>query len=794
MSNDSQSSGLRPKVSNGVDETWAAAPGVTSSDGSVEEARRALSRYWGFADFLPLQAEAVAADLAGRDSLVVLPTGGGKSLCYQLPAVTTAGWTLVISPLLSLMKDQVDRLRRLGIPAAALNSSVNGAERNTAIRDLQAGRLKLLYLAPERLANELSRVLGGAAPPRSIVVDEAHCISAWGHDFRPEYRDLRRLRERFPQAAWHAFTATATPEVRQDICQQLGLRDQEVLVGSFFRPNLQYHVRTRTGGFGDLCSVLDRHRNAAGIIYAISRRRVEELSNYLNSLGYRTLPYHAGMSDADRAAAQEALVHDRIEALVATVAFGMGIDKPNVRFVIHAEMPRTLENYQQESGRAGRDGLPAECWLFYSPKDALVWERILENSPAEVREQAAAALAQVQAYCGSLVCRHRQLVGHFGQAFPDIGGDMSAGSNMAAGSCGACDVCLSGLQFVPAPLVTAQKVLSCVIRVGERFGADHVAKVLAGSNETRLTQLGHDQLSTFGLLRESTRPQIREWIEQLIAQQLLRRVGEYSVLQVTPCGRELLQGRGNVQLAFTASKGLTGIEGAGGMDARRNPIDSLSEIERSLYQLLWEWRSNTATAGGVPAHVIFTDRTLLDLVHCRPADATHLRWCYGIGAQKVEDYGPSLLELINRFCPAHQLPQNLPPQALQPQGKSTAPAQVNDSARVAWPHFEQGKSCSEVAALMGRAISTVEGYLSQFIEAHRVFDPAPWVSAEDAAKIEEAIAKVGSERLKPIFETLEGQQTYAAIRVVVACLKNRSPANRETARPAPSSTDQLATA
>ncbi|MFO0263036.1 MAG: RecQ family ATP-dependent DNA helicase, partial [Planctomycetota bacterium] len=289
----------------------------------------ALRKYWGFADFLPLQAEAVAADLDGRDSLVVLPTGGGKSLCYQLPAVVSSGWTLVISPLLSLMKDQVDRLRRLGIPAAALNSATSGPERSAALRDLRAGTLKLLYVAPERVLGELGREFLRSNPPRSLIVDEAHCISAWGHDFRPEYRGLKQLRDAFPQAAWHAFTATATLEVRQDICQQLGLHEPQLLVGSFFRPNLQYHVLPREGGWTELCRIIDRHRDSAGIIYAISRKKVEQLSNYLNGLGYRTLPYHAGMSDVDRAAAQEALLHDRIEALVATVAFGMGIDKPN---------------------------------------------------------------------------------------------------------------------------------------------------------------------------------------------------------------------------------------------------------------------------------------------------------------------------------------------------------------------------------------------------------------------------------------------------------------------------------
>jgi ATP-dependent DNA helicase RecQ len=719
----------------------------------------ALRKYWGFADFLPLQSEAVAADLEGRDSLVVLPTGGGKSLCYQLPAVVSPGWTLVISPLLSLMKDQVDRLRRLGISAAALNSATPGPSRSAALRDLRAGSLKLLYVAPERVVGELGRDFLRSNPPRSVIVDEAHCISAWGHDFRPEYRGLKQLRDAFPEAAWHAFTATATLDVRQDICQQLALRDPQLLVGSFFRPNLQYHVLPREGGWADLCRIIDRHRNSAGIIYAISRKKVEQLSNHLNGLGYRTLPYHAGMSDIDRAAAQEALLHDRIEALVATVAFGMGIDKPNVRYVIHAELPRSLENYQQESGRAGRDGLPAECWLLHSAQDAMVWRRILEQSASEVRAQAEQGLDRIQSYCSGMVCRHRQLVGHFGQGLPES----------VVANCGACDVCLGSMPMLDDALITAQKILSCVIRVGERFGAEHVAKVLKGSSETRLAELGHDRLSTYGLLKEFSRTQIRDWIEQLVSQRLLERIGEYSVLQVTPLGRAILKGQGTVQLGVRRSRSVSEGEES---RAKIVPKELLQGVDLELFQLLSDWRRKTADAAAAPAFVIFGDRTLIDLAQRRPADETNLRLAYGVGAQKVADYGAAVLELVDNFCRERQLERNCQP-AVMPSPANPRPP-IADSSRAAWPYFEQGKSCAEVAQLMGRAVSTVEGYLTSYLTENRVTDPSPWVGAEDAAVIEQAIEQVGDERLKPIFEHLAGQQTYPAIRVVVSCRRNRA--------------------
>ena len=719
----------------------------------------ALRKYWGFADFLPLQSEAVAADLEGRDSLVVLPTGGGKSLCYQLPAVVSPGWTLVISPLLSLMKDQVDRLRRLGIPAAALNSATPGPSRSAALRDLRAGTLKLLYLAPERVVGELGRDFLRSNPPRSVIVDEAHCISAWGHDFRPEYRGLSQLRDAAPETAWHAFTATATLEVRQDICQQLALRDPQLLVGSFFRPNLQYHVLPREGGWAELSQIMERHRNSAGIIYAISRKKVEQLSNHLNGLGYRTLPYHAGMSDVDRAAAQEALLHDRIEALVATVAFGMGIDKPNVRYVIHAELPRSLENYQQESGRAGRDGLPAECWLLHSAQDAMVWRRILEQSSSEVRAKAEKGLDRIQSYCSGMVCRHRQLVGHFGQDLPES----------VAANCGACDVCLGNLPMLEESLVTAQKILSCVIRVGERFGAEHIAKVLMGSTEARLIQLGHDRLSTYGLLRESPRTQIREWIEQLVSQQLLERTGEYSVLQVTSQGRAILKGQGTVQLGSRRPRSAGERERT---RAKISPAELLQGVELALFEALADWRRMTADAAGVPAFVVFGDRTLIDLAQRRPADEANLRLAYGVAAQKVADYGSAVLDLVESFCRERQLERNCQP-AIVPAPNNPRPL-VTDSSRAAWPYFEQGKSCAEVAQLMGRALSTVEGYLTSYLTESRVTDPSPWVGAEDAAVIERAIEQVGDERLKPIFEFLAGQQPYPAIRVVVSCRRNRA--------------------
>ncbi|HMO92400.1 MAG TPA: ATP-dependent DNA helicase RecQ [Pirellulaceae bacterium] len=410
---------------------------------TIEDARKVLKQFWGYDSFLPLQAQAIEASLAGRDALIVLPTGGGKSVCYQVPALVRGAMTLVVSPLISLMKDQVDALRGIGITAAALNSSQSASQQEQTLAEWSAGKLRLLYVAPERLLTDRMIEQLHRNPPLQIAIDEAHCISSWGHDFRPEYRGLAKFREWFPDIPVAALTATATPDVRQDIAVQLQLRSPEILIGSFHRPNLIYHVQRRESGFNQICSVMDGYRNQSGIIYAISRAKVEQISNTLNQLGYRTLPYHAGLTELERIQNQEAFEHDEIEAIVATVAFGMGIDKSNVRYVIHFEMPRSIENYQQESGRAGRDRLTSECWLFYGTQDTLTWERVIQDSPEEVRQQAKQSLRIVQRYCHGMTCRHQFLVEYFDQTFEQM--------------CQACDVCLGKSERTDGPLVVGQK-------------------------------------------------------------------------------------------------------------------------------------------------------------------------------------------------------------------------------------------------------------------------------------------------------------------------------------------------
>jgi len=713
-----------------------------------------LKQTWGYDEFLPLQQEAIGCSLNGRDALVVLPTGGGKSICFQLPALMRDGVTVVVSPLISLMKDQVDALRGFGIAAGSLNSSLSASQQEETLRQARTGELKLLYLAPERLLSPSTMDFLQRNLPAAFAIDEAHCISAWGHDFRPEYRELKTLKERFAGIPVHAFTATATPEVRSDIALQLGLHDPEILVGDFHRRNLVYRVQRRESGWNQICSVIDRFRNQSGIIYAISRAKVEQISGHLNRLGYKTRPYHAGMTEQQRTRNQEALVHDEIEAIVATVAFGMGIDKSNVRYVIHAEMPKSIEGYQQESGRAGRDGLEAECWLLYSAGDRMTWQRIIENSAADVRDRALQSLRSVDQFCNAVTCRHKYLVEYFGQDFDR--------------ECSACDICLGQVTSAVDPLKAGQMILSCVFRCGERFGAVHVAKVLKGSMETRLVELGHDRLSTWGLMKETPLPQIRDWIDQLLGQEFLVRTGEYQVLSITESGWKLLRGETTPTLLQTV------VQGSGTTSTKI--FDSWEGVERGLFEKLREVRRELADAATVPAFIIFSDATLRDLARRRPVSTEHLRSIHGIGQRKSADYGERIMAEISSWCSAESVSVNVePPRPERPVTWDSGPKVASAGALASFPLFDAGLSVEAVAEKLQRAPSTVYGYLEQYIADRKITDPGRWVDGETTTAIRIAATHNDTGRLRPIFEALHNQVTYENIRIVVACLKNVKP-------------------
>jgi len=594
-----------------------------------------LERYWGYTSFRPLQHEAMDAILAGRDSIVVLPTGGGKSLCFQAPALVREGLAVVVSPLISLMKDQVDTLVGNGVPAAFLNSSQSADARSAITAGVREGRYRLLYVSPERLVGEggdsfqswLSR-----CNLSFIAVDEAHCVSQWGHDFRPEYRQLGQLRARFPGVGLHAYTATATARVRNDIAAQLGLREPAVLVGSFDRPNLVYRVLPRAGLKQQLTEILARHKGEGGIIYCTSRREVEALSEWLTAGGVRARPYHAGLDDGERSRNQDLFLDEEIDVIVATVAFGMGIDRSDVRFVVHAGAPQSLEHYQQESGRAGRDGLEAECALVYSSADFMKWRLMLEKS-GELTDSARRLLRDMERYASGVGCRHKHLVSYFGEDYGKT-------------DCGACDFCLGELEPVADPVTVARKILSCVARVGQRFGAAHVAAVLCGSDTEPVRSRGHQDITTFGLLRDMSTGEVRAYIEQLVSQGLLRQTDDaFPVVQLTPGGVDLLKDAGAApSLALSRQK--RPVRGREQKRSSRVEAEAWEGVDRDLFEALRALRLQIARARGVPPYVIFHDTTLRELARDRPRTLDELRTVKGVGERKAADLGEQFLEVL----------------------------------------------------------------------------------------------------------------------------------------------------
>jgi ATP-dependent DNA helicase RecQ len=596
-----------------------------------------LEQYWGYTAFRPLQREAMDAVLARRDSLVVMPTGGGKSLCFQAPALVGDGLAIVVSPLIALMKDQVDTLVGNGVPAACLHSGLSDEARADVLAGIAGGRYRLLYAAPERLVGEgrhalFSRI--GRQPVQFIAIDEAHCISQWGHDFRPEYRQLADLRQRWPGVSLHAFTATATARVRRDIVEQLALREPVELIGSFDRPNLVYRVLPRSNLRRQLQDVLARHAHEAGIVYCQSRREVDDLSAWLREQGVRALPYHAGMGDEERHRNQDAFLNEDVDVVVATVAFGMGIDRSDVRFVVHAGAPQSLEHYQQEAGRAGRDGLEAECVLIYSGGDFARWRTMFEQAGGEV-EARRALLRDMERYASTVGCRHRFLVSYFGERWEKDG-------------CGACDYCLGELEPVPDAVTVARKILSAVARVGQRFGAAHVINVLRGRPTEAVVQRGHADLSVFGLLGEHSVEQVRGYIDQLLAGGWLRQSeGDYPVLQLTQAGIALMKDPATApDLPLARQRRPQTGRGAGG--ARE--AASWEGVDRDLFESLRVLRLHIARARAVPPYVVFHDTTLRELARVRPSTLEELRHVYGVGQRKADDYGEAILEVIREHC------------------------------------------------------------------------------------------------------------------------------------------------
>jgi ATP-dependent DNA helicase RecQ len=606
---------------------------INAQNSVIQDALREL---WGYESFRPFQAETVSSILAGRDSLTVLPTGGGKSLCYQLPASVSQGTTIVISPLISLMADQVNALRLLGVPAAYLNSSLAVADVKATKAALFQGKLKLLYISPERLLldhflEELRQV-----QITFFAIDEAHCISQWGHDFRPEYQQLRVLKDRFPGISVHAFTATAPPTIQNEIAGALKLNQPNVFVGSYHRPNLVYRAIRRDKLTTQLLKLLRGYDGKdLGIIYCLTRKETERIAQLLQSKGVQALPYHAGLDAATRQEHHDQFSQEKIRIMVATVAFGMGIDQSNVRFVIHVGMPRSLSHYQQESGRAGRDGLPAYCTLIHSGQDVLFWKRIIEDEGALV-DHRIAELNHVVHYATQIQCRHKTLIEHFGQPFNDP-------------KCRSCDVCLGEIDSLPGARLISRKILSAVLKTREGFGGAYVSQVLSGSKEQKIIRNGHDKLTVYGLLKDHPQLQIHDWINQLESQGFLSRVGEYKTLRVMPQGYRLLRPdkyeleEADVPVYLTQTRKPD--------PKATKPVEEEGTFDLDLFNKLRSKRSEIAQELSVPAFMVFGDRSLRDMARKQPITANQFLQIFGVGQAKLDNFGEKMMEVIREYDP-----------------------------------------------------------------------------------------------------------------------------------------------
>ena len=716
--------------------TAAPAPALT--------VKSAVAKYWGYTSLKPLQAEAIEAGLGGVDSLVVLPTGGGKSLSYQVPALVAGRTDVVVSPLIALMKDQVDGLRACGYPAAAIHSGLDDAERREIAADMAAGKLRLVFVSPERLLTPWFLSMCERAGVRNFAIDEAHCISQWGHDFRPEYRRMAELRQRFPEASIHAFTATATERVRRDIIQQLKLRKPRVLVGRFDRPNLTYRVVMRQDLNAQIVEALKRHKDEAAIVYCISRKDTESVAAMLKAAGFKAAAYHAGMDGRARAATQDAFAKERLDVVVATVAFGMGIDRSNVRCVIHAAMPKSIEHYQQETGRAGRDGLEAECILFRGAGDSRRWELLMGRSaeestqPEDVIQAQIDLVREMETFASSRTCRHRALSAHFGQDYE-------------ASDCGACDVCLSTEPPMANGTEVARQILECVMALKVPFGAGYVADILSGAKLEKIRSRRHDELPVYGALASMDRREVQQLVLQVVELGLLDRSGgDRPVLTITPKGQQML--RGGVEVA------LHPVEQAAAPASRAE--DAWQGVDRGLFDTLRDLRRAVADERSVPPFVIFSDATLRELARVRPVTAAAFLNVKGVGERKQADLGERFIHLIAAYCRDHQ--------TTSASSAPARPSQMPNSARsVAFGLFEQGKSLADVSRSTGRAPGTVAAYLEAYVDERRPESIEAWVPAPVYERVVAAGKQSQDGYLKPVFEALNGQVSYESIRIVL---------------------------
>ncbi len=711
------------------------------------QAKQILKKTFGYDTFRPLQEEVIENVLQHRDTLVIMPTGGGKSLCYQIPALIFEGLTVVVSPLISLMKDQVEQLTELGVPAVFLNSSLSYEEYRQNADRIRRKEIKLLYVAPEALlTTRLLGLLVDSVQVDCLAIDEAHCISEWGHDFRPEYRQLAEVRNEFPSAVCIALTATATPRVRADIRSSLGFRSEDEFIASFNRENLFLEVVPKENSTRQVIEFIRRFPDQSGIIYCFTRKGVDDLTSVLASQGFSVLPYHAGLEDAERKHNQELFIRDDVQIIVATIAFGMGINKPNVRFIVHYDLPRTLENYYQEIGRAGRDGLPAHCLLLFSYGDVQKIKYFIRQKDGDEQRIAQMHMKALLDYADSDVCRRIPLLTYFGEAFERE-------------TCNNCDNCLKTDAERFDLTIPAQKFLSCVKRTGELFGSTHIVDVLLGSENEKVLRFGHQNLSTYGIGGEYSRAQWLRLARLLLQKGYLVQDGKYGSLKLTPRAYEVFRGQETVLGTMQEPK-------------KPQPKETVREGElqkdAALFDLLRKKRKELADAAGLPPYVIFSDKTLIEMATYFPDTTQKLQKIFGVGMVKLEKYGDAFLDVIIAYCQEH----NLRPLSRHVLPKEQLPLEAQKPRHVQYGEaYQSGQSIEQIAEQFlvqpGTVLDNLYKYANEgnLLKSDQLLELSK-LSAEAQEKVFATFASVGTQYLKPAFEALGGTISYDELKIL----------------------------